>query len=86
MGADDDATLGRVSSKGHNYSPSSLYELGDVWEWVWDLHVESSGRGIRGGGWNSGAYYAEAVYRGYNDYPGNRFDRYGFRVAFSSVR
>ena len=82
MGADDDATWGRVSSKGHNYSPSSLYELGDVWEWVWDLHIESSARWIRGGSWQSDLC-AEVSNRDL-DVPGSRFIYIGFRVAFSS--
>jgi YD repeat-containing protein len=53
---------------------------GNVWEWVWDLHDETSNRRVRGGSSTNGAFGAGVSDRTYY-YTGNRSSYYGFRLV-----
>lgn len=55
---------------------------GNVFEWCWDLYI-SSYRRLRGGSWDSAADNCTVAYR-LIDYPVNRRNYIGFRLARSS--
>ena len=61
-----------------------IYDMsGNVWEWNEDV-VYSSYRRIRGGSWYSIADGCAVAYRGNSDYPDDRYNNFGFRLARSS--
>jgi formylglycine-generating enzyme required for sulfatase activity len=69
---------------------------GNIWEWCWDWHREypeghhsdpkgagvGSYRVLRGGSWNSIAYYCRVTFR-YNNGPDYRSTIYGLRLVRS---
>jgi formylglycine-generating enzyme required for sulfatase activity len=53
---------------------------GNVWEWCWDIYLDTSDRVFRGGSWNDGAEGADLSRRG-SYYPADRRSSFGFRLA-----
>jgi formylglycine-generating enzyme required for sulfatase activity len=78
-----------AEGKTHPVSQKQANELGihdmsgNVWEWCFDLKLDSSNRRFRGGAWSHGADSAAVASRGELS-PGNRNSDLGFRLARSS--
>ena len=70
--------------KANNWGIHDMH--GNVWEWClnWHPDYEGSRRVIRGGNWNTLAYYCRSARRS-NIAPGNRRYYTGFRVIIPSV-